>query len=420
MEEKSISLSSHGLANINVQFNDFKFIINDHIFECSRFTAEFLSPVVAQMHLSDPTINTFKIMLDNPNKIDKSLISSFGDLLLGRQIEIHDSKSFSFFLKISNLLGNKELLNLLYGIDDKKSEQLDIKNAIEQLLYKIEFQMNCEKEISFIAENFIDIETIHSNDLLCLNSDVLKMIFFSNDLKIKNEDFLYDFIMKHSDSMHLLECIRFENMSQERMTEFLSYFSLEDLNYSMWERIRMRLLQTASINVRSKNFFPVNERDPFDGIIQSLYRECGGNPHTKGLVDVCASSSTSGGKSYQVLEKNWRERWRSENAIGSWWEIDFKERKVAVCAYSIKTKQYPPGSAHLKSWKLEGSNEHGVWTTIDMRKNTTELNGSGLSHTWQCKMTQPYRYLRITSIGYDHNMTNYLSFSGIEFFGILN
>ena len=54
--------------------------------------------------------------------------------------------------------------------------------------------------------------------------------------------------------------------------------------------------------------------------------------------------------------------------------IDFKQRKVQLCGYSIMSYDDPINYAHLKNWKLEGSNDENNWITIDKRENNFDLN----------------------------------------------
>lgn len=62
MSTKALLLSSKGLKNIvwdeNDEENVFYFHFGDHEIKTNRFFAEFISPSISHLHLSDPTVNS--------------------------------------------------------------------------------------------------------------------------------------------------------------------------------------------------------------------------------------------------------------------------------------------------------------------------------------------------------------------------
>jgi hypothetical protein len=103
--------------------------------------------------------------------------------------------------------------------------------------------------------------------------------------------------------------------------------------------------------------------------------------------------------------------------------FDFKEKKVSLSSYSLKSDGY--GGLHLLQWKLEGSNDGSSWTCLDSR-NTRDLNGDYIVKNYSTNNHDSYRYIRITQTGKNSSYpglgrppTDYFRLSQIEFFGTL-
>ena len=100
--------------------------------------------------------------------------------------------------------------------------------------------------------------------------------------------------------------------------------------------------------------------------------------------------------------------------------IDFKQRKVQLCGYSIMSYSGSINWAHLKNWKLEGSNDENNWITIDKRENNFDLNDKfKIAHFPITGETQPFRYIQIKVTGPTCGNTSHLCLCRCEFFGKL-
>lgn len=116
-------LSSSSLKNINSNDNEnFTFIFGDKKLKLKNIYAEFLSPIVSQLHKFDKTIDfiDFKIIIYHVTRFFEKFNNLFKDdsinflqqISCGYQIEITESQSNGLKL-ISILLGNEELYNLI-------------------------------------------------------------------------------------------------------------------------------------------------------------------------------------------------------------------------------------------------------------------------------------------------------------------
>ena len=165
--------------------------------------------------------------------------------------------------------------------------------------------------------------------------------------------------------------------------------------------------------------------DPLDGIIARLTRECGGNVHTKGIVNVTASGCL-------------RDSWKPENAVdlgsnsffaskdspNSWICYDFKERRVTPTSYSIMSYGCGPGNNQPKSWVLEVSNDgsEDSWVVVDSRENNNDLNGKLLTHNFaiSTRLSGAFRFVRLRQTGKTHYGRDHLCLSALELFGTLS
>jgi hypothetical protein len=97
--------------------------------------------------------------------------------------------------------------------------------------------------------------------------------------------------------------------------------------------------------------------------------------------------------------------------------FDFKKNRVTVNAYMIKTHRFSVNSCHLKSWKLQNSNNGKEWADLDAR-DTDVLNGASKEETFTCSARgAASRYVRLLQVGRNIRGDHLLALTNIEFFG---
>ena len=113
--------------------------------------------------------------------------------------------------------------------------------------------------------------------------------------------------------------------------------------------------------------------DPLNGIIAHLTRECGGNVHEQGFVEVTASSFGGGEDPKYAVDLGTNKRFCSIDEPNSWIRYDFKGRRVAPTSYSIRSHGTSP--SFPRSWVLEVSNDASddSWKVVDRRENNADL-----------------------------------------------
>jgi hypothetical protein len=158
----------------------------------------------------------------------------------------------------------------------------------------------------------------------------------------------------------------------------------------------------------------------FDGIMAHLAAENQGqNIADLGIVSITGNSADKSRDDdlHQVINYEWNRCWASANVPNSWIQFDFGLHQVLVTHYSIKTYPLGPGYSHLKSWVLEGYDPSGNWFDIDVRDDSSDLNGKSKVATFQCTNTNDAQIGRVRQTGSNHNGDDYLRLTNIEFFG---
>lgn len=106
MSRKTLILSSAGLKNIVQNIisteNDFLFIFGDKEVRTSKINADFISPLISQIHQSDPTMTKYKYPSDDCMKtiFSESNLEHFKNICNGNEVKIF--KIFRFFYGMKN------------------------------------------------------------------------------------------------------------------------------------------------------------------------------------------------------------------------------------------------------------------------------------------------------------------------------
>jgi len=156
-----------------------------------------------------------------------------------------------------------------------------------------------------------------------------------------------------------------------------------------------------------------------DGIINYLYNLHDVNPATNGLVEVTASGS-SYNEPYVLCELGHSDSWASENVEKSWFQIDFKEKKVLLKNYTLRMFIYGAGDAHPKNWQVLGSNDGVEFKVLVDVKDGYEPDNGPLERTFPiAEEFEPFRIIRLLQTDVNSDKTNEFVLSNVEFFGTL-
>ena len=165
------------------------------------------------------------------------------------------------------------------------------------------------------------------------------------------------------------------------------------------------------------------------GIIAYLRQLCGGDVCDKRVVDVRGSSCIRDVKDNdfyaskpQNVVSDSTNGFFSQNIEGSWVEIDFKDRRVALTGYSI-TRHHEFPQCCVKSWEILGMNDGSEEPmVIDSRSNDFTLrDGTSATQYFEVnKPVGPFRIIRLKQVGRTADDKHYqLVIQAFELFGVL-
>ncbi|KAK8893873.1 hypothetical protein M9Y10_022302 [Tritrichomonas musculus] len=424
-ESQTLFLTHQGLKNLSLLNleNNFTIKIGIKSYECNRVLASFISPVISQILSSDPLCNTFTIDVeDNQNLFDNIMA-----LMNGDTIEINAS-NYDLLLLIASKLGNQEMQDDL-SLMSFSENHVTFHNAIRRFISKSSLGISVEGESKFIASHFSEYAFDELNKLDDYNLD---LILSQNNLKIEDESWLFNFLMRRNPpSPSLFSHLYFEYLTEKDIEKFLKFLKEEEMTGPLWAAISRRLVLhvDAPFDMSSRHCGKVQNDDdeydnvsinfsedyPFEGIISFLTDKYGGNVSITKAVAI-SSSGTLWNSPSVIADFDSTDFWVSENLPDSWIAYDFKERLINITAYTIRGDN----TGSLCNWVVEGSIDKILWDELDRHENCSDLIGLYTSKSYFVDSRQEYRYIRLRQIGPDISNENYLNLCCFEVFGSLS
>lgn len=411
-----IKLSAAGFANVNQAFlpNDFNFIIDGKEYPSNKIIADFFSPKIAQLHMADPTIDSFTIPLTNLD-ID---FDFFLNILKTGKIQIDESEIVSY-IKLSKLLGNNEVIEQLIE-SHSNPEEFSEDNIITELNFAQTCEFTTDEMISYAASHFSEI--FQKIDI-SIEYETIEDILSSPDFNVSDESYLLDFVIdlietRGNDYKSFLSFIDIKKLNKSDLDIFLQYITPDQIDCGLWNNIKERLMfESISVNndngVNKKEIIPMVGKE-FNGIIKylNLSRE----------VDINASSTLLGDVKTVIDLDNAHDdtRWFSQDEENSYVIFSFNKKKIALSHYAINTpqncSQYLP---FPKNWTVQGSNDKLYWITIH-HKVSIRLKNPGSVRLYRCPtQSKPYKYIRFIQMGENHLGDHRFLLSKIELFGTI-
>ena len=200
-------------------------------------------------------------------------------------------------------------------------------------------------------------------------------------------------------------------------------FRLTGPNHSDNYELRIRSLEVfgnlimPSPPVAGPGEFVFNFLKPLDGIIAHLTRECGGNVHKNGVVEVTASS---GSQPEDVVDLGSDSEFTTNKQMDAWICYDFKGMRVTPTSYTIQSCRFKP---HLKEWELQASNDGEHWQTIDGHRSWKEkLIGSRMTRNFAVTGDAggSFRFIRLRQTRANEAGDYALRIGSLEVFGTLS
>jgi hypothetical protein len=376
--------------------HSFTFLLGHVRYRCSFAVADFLSPKISRMHHSDVTLRRLRLPRECRTAL-KQLLS----LTAGSDLVIQP-RDWDSFVSLAAALENSELSSILF---ESMGPDITLDNVSGRIQHKFNANLGIEPEVAFVARNFVGCSM---EWLISVNFDVLCQILSHPSLIILDEDHLCEFILsrieKDESQIPLLEFVRFEFVSSEILTTFLSYLQQVPLtlNRAIWNQMVLRLKGTSAQRPATKARYAkpapvtVELRSPwpFVGIIDMLTRSCGGNVHDKGIVTVTPSAGGHAANSCRAIvdcSSDWS--FSSLDSANEWICFDFKEKIVKPNGYAIRA--HAARGTRLKSWVIEWSNNCADWFELDRKSQNTGLNAKGVLATFKIDHPRSCRFVRL-------------------------
>ena len=341
-----------------------------------------------------------------------------------------------FIKNLINLLKEKRYLAFLLNhkvFCCKNNNKLEMSNEIE----------NLREVLEFIGEHIEEMKA----EIQELQDEEIIFIFKNNKMKVEKEDIIWEIVKERIEKTYgtinqdskkkenkerkknksiLLGIIEAKYLKKEYFAEYIKSIEEEDIEnepkiFGKIREIIMKTIQTMHLDGKERKHIEHEEGKNFEGIIKYLENKYGENIHQQGIISITASSIFSWRPPERVIiyDQDTSNPWVSKNIVGSWLEINFKEEKVKINGYSLKSPQWGPHSDTLQNWVIDGSKDGKNWIEIDKRENDNYLNGPGYEHYYPISKTiDEFQYIRIRNTGQCHcGCSAYLALINFEVYG---
>lgn len=157
----------------------------------------------------------------------------------------------------------------------------------------------------------------------------------------------------------------------------------------------------------------------FQGVFYTMRKYLNENPAKNGTIGIFAISEDFVPVSSTIDSSIYEIDYMSVPTPGSWILVDFKDRKMRVENYSIESARLNENNDHMKSWKIEGSNDGKYWIVLDIQNNVNELNGPMHNQVFGIKENarEFFRYIRILQHKKNHRGNWNLCLGHFDLFG---
>ena len=273
LHSNPILLSSAGLKNIirnDVEYFTFKFGPSE--MKIDKLFAQFLSPLVSRILLSDPTVDSL-----NFDYLSKSNFPNFDQLFndeifgllhkisRGESIEIDDVEAQKLML-ISILLYNQELFDILcqshpinFDIDHVEAyvQQAMVLNQMKEFFKEDKFDIS--EVFDEMAKKF---DLIDKKCLKNLPKSVIYTVISNKNLVVESEDSLFDFVMDVFESdesekceendeynlMLFLEKIELGNLTEKKCAKYIQQIDPNKITGTIWKSICRKFEDSEDTN----------------------------------------------------------------------------------------------------------------------------------------------------------------------------
>ena len=376
----SIKLQANSILQIPFDNypKDFVFIVNGKTYKTMKFCADLLSTKISKMHQIDPTLNEYSF-----NTNTKGDFQLFLDILNFNQKDLEE-QDIPFITEIICILCTE---NIEYNI---KIPEININNAIN-LIRKHEksaffYSKILSEEIEYLSSHFYELKDEQLEEISEISIETIEEIIGNEKLALKTEDQLLTLInllySKSSTYSNLYEYVYFENISHEKMKEFISIFSIEWITQGTWMSISNRLLNDKSKEIEKEqskryHFSEMNKKEeekkndalkvkeiPYlnSKNLKGIFNYFKQQSSIQDEVAVSQSSFDDGDVNLFLDIENTKGAYYTKDVPNSWICIELKKHRLIPTNYTIRNYN---GVYNLKSWVIEVSNDKNNWIKVD-------------------------------------------------------
>ena len=131
------------------------------------------------------------------------------------------------------------------------------------------------------------------------------------------------------------------------------------------------------------------------------------------------ASSVEKGDPIQLVGRKQTESWTMD-VPSSWYCVDLGPTRNLILTYYTLRHGGTSKQDSLRNWVLQASDDSKQWVVLCRHREEDVLGSKVSTYSWPVSTcTKPYRYFRILQTGHNVSNNNFLSLSGIEFYGEL-
>lgn len=130
-------------------------------------------------------------------------------------------------------------------------------------------------------------------------------------------------------------------------------------------------------------------------------------------LPVTVTTSAGSGEALDYNNDN-SDIWTTGTDGRHWWTADYGDDATPVIAtYSITAGQTNAGTDSPRDWWLQGSNDNGTWTTLDVVEDQTGWS-AGETRNYTLSNTGSYRYYRLANVGAKNDNSNWVRIAKLD------
>ena len=425
-------------------FSDFTlYLPNNKSFKMHRIIAANGSKFLFEKIREQEKLKEGPWQVHSPFEDTENVFSLVVSFLYTSKIDVTGENAFSL-LVVANQYQIQQLSNVVQLFISDNVHRENVLNVFKQVIQsRSPEQMVLEKCIYVIARNFC---FIMNEDYYFIPYDYFFRILAHEKLTVLKEYDLYLSVSKYISSNPKLSLQQKRRLTSNIRISFLSFEELkilkEDENIEPDYLLEAALYQLEKLELqkgkesyfdsrsnpkfkkrKTSISFEYTNKLEFKGVLSWLATNGGSkgyeNPHLSKEVEVTCSSLEKG-NTHDLVSLAPSELW-TNSIPASWFCVDLgPKRKFLLTHYTLRHGGRTKADA-LRNWDIQGSLDKNEWITLSRHTNDNSINEGFAVQSWKTNVPThfTFRFFRVLQTGHNFSHYNFLSLSGIEFYGEL-